>query len=359
MKKCFIVLCMAAAVFMSLSIVSYAEEEDFWKDYGELVPGQTPAAPEDALSEIGADRLIQLIMDALGVSVGSAASFLSLVLGIAILHAVADSSQFSDGGGGRAASAVISAVSGVLIFTRLGEVISSVRGGLEELCGFFSGLIPIMTGILASGGCVNSAASQAIGMNLTLGTVSFLSESLLVPLVYSMLALSLASGLDGGAVASTAKWMRNTFNWLLGIMGAVVIGALSLQSVVSGAKDGAYLRAAKYAASGMIPVVGSTVSTALSTLAGGLAYVKGAVGASAVVALLSMLLTPLVLLLLYRAAISMAVLVVEAVGSHGGVRTFSAFRSAFDALISVYALVCVVSVAELVIFLKSGVDVFA
>jgi stage III sporulation protein AE len=128
--------------------------------------------------------------------------------------------------------------------------------------------------------------------------------------------------------------------------------------MIASASDTAYLRAAKYAASGMIPIVGGTVSSALATLAGGLSYVKSAVGVSAALVIVLTAISPMVALLLYRLAFSFCLSILEFMGSSGGVRVFSAFRTAFDTLISVYAVSAVVYITEIVIFLKCGVEVF-
>jgi stage III sporulation protein AE len=164
--------------------------------------------------------------------------------------------------------------------------------------------------------------------------------------------------MGGGTVSGVAKNIKGLFNWILGIGTTVLLAAVSMQSIIAGAQDTAYLRAAKYAASGMIPLVGSTVSGALGTLAGGLSYVKSAVGVSAVMMIVTLALAPLVTLLLYRLAFSLSISFLEFMDAKGGVRSFSAFRSALDALIAVYSLSAVVYVSEIVVFMKSGVSVF-
>ena len=213
--------------------------------------------------------------------------------------------------------------------------------------------------ILLAGGNVASATAQAVNLNLTFGVVSHLATDFLLPLASSLFAFALLSGISDGAVSSISKGVRSAFNWALGIATTVIIAASSMQSVVATAKDSAYLRAAKYAASGMIPVVGSTVSGALGTLAGGLSYLKSTVGIASVFVIISISLSPLVSLLLLRFAFSISLTFLEFTSCTGGVRVFSAFRSAIDALISVYCVAAVVYVSQVVIFIKGGAAIFA
>ncbi len=361
MKKVLLCAVLFIAVGGLFTVGASAEEYDggeFWEEYLEAVPdGSVGDDAEEIINGVGIDSLLSELVHAVGAGAGSAASFLVMLLGAAVLIALSDTIG-SDGELSAHASVGVTVISAVLIFGRLGEVIFSVSESLEKLSVFFSAIIPVMSGILIAGGNINSSAYQAFNMNVTLSAVSYLSNTLLIPLVFAMFALALMSSLEGGRISAVAKSIKSAFTWIMGIGTTVVIGAVSMQSIIAGAKDSAYLRAAKYAASGMIPVVGNVVSSALSTLAGGLIYVKSAVGVSAVTVMVGLSLAPLMTLLLYRFALSVSISFLDFMGSTGGVRSFSAFRAALDCLISVYALSCVIYISEIVVFIKSGVSAF-
>ena len=356
---------MCISVLLALSVLSgephaaMDEANGFWEDYLGVLPEGTVEDAEDVAMGVGVESLLSELLYALGEGIGDAGAFCVMLLGIALIVAVSESvTPIGSALLAKSSSAAVSVISSVLIFGRIGRLCYSVRDSLGALSAFFSGIIPILTGILTAGGNINSAASQAFNMNITLGAVSYLTNSVLIPLVFALFALALAASADAGAVSSVAKGIKNVFMWVVGIATAVIIGAVSMQSVITGAQDSAYLRAAKYAAGSMIPVVGSTVSGALSTLAGGLFYVKSIVGVSSVTVIVTLALSPLVTMLLYRLAFSVSLTLLEFMGATGGVRTFSAFKSSLDALISVYAMASVVYISEVVVFMKSGVNVF-
>ena len=112
------------------------------------------------------------------------------------------------------------------------------------------------------------------------------------------------------------------------------------------------MRAARYAAGGLIPTVGSAVSGAISTLVGGLSAVGGIIGASSVFVISAMALSPLVMLLLYRLAFYLASLV----GEFSGFRceAVEAFSSALDTLVSVYAVTTTVYILEIILLISGG-----
>ncbi len=332
--------------------------EELWEDFKEIVPGGTDIGGADGvLSGIGIDSLLELIVSSLGGAVGGAFAFLAMLLGLSMLLALSET--VCDGGRlGGLCTLGVGTVSALAIFRSLSPLCAAVEESLSTLSSFFSSLIPVMTGISAAAGGMNTAATEALNMNITLGIVAYLSDRLLMPLVFAMLVLSSVSALDGGGISSLAKSVRGLFMWGLGIATTVILGTVSLQSVLASAKDTAYLRAAKYAASGIIPVVGGTVSSALGSLGGALSYIKGAVGAASVFVMASGVLSPLLTLLLYRLSLSLSISFLEFVGSTGGVRVFSSFRGALDALTAVYSISTIIYICEVVIFMKSGVSAF-
>lgn len=361
MKKSILCVALLFTLGSAFTVGASAEgndAEDFWQEYLDVVPNGDAADFDEVADGVGIESLLSELAAAVGEGAGAAASFLIMLLGVSVILALSDTLGSSGGALSGYASVGITVISAVLIFGRLGEVIFSVSESLEQMSVFFSAIIPVMSGILLAGGNVNASAYQAFNMNVTLSAVSYVANTLLIPLVFAMFALALMSGLEEGRISSVAKSLKSAFMWIMGIGTTIVIGAVSMQSIIASAKDSAYLRAAKYAASGMIPVVGGVVSSALSTLAGGLIYVKSAVGASAVAVMVGLSLAPLVSLLLYRFALSVSISFLDFMGSTGGVRSFSAFRSALDCLISVYALSCVIYISEIVVFIKSGVSAF-
>jgi len=362
MKKIFVFVLIFTSLFILFAIPSFAADkgEEYWQDFTELVPeGTVDKDMDNAAESVGIKALLLEIINAISGESGAVFSFLAMLFGLSLLIALAECRGLGEKNElSRYTSAGVSTVCAFFIFKAIYGICLTVSGSIAEISAVFSGLIPIASGILAAGGAVNSAAMQAFNMNLALGTVSYVSSSLLIPLVLALISLALVSSVDGGAVTAVAKWIKGAFAWIIGIGTAVIIGAVSMQSIITGAQDSAYLRAAKYAATGMIPVVGSTVSAALTTLAGGLSYVKSTVGVLSVMLIVVLATAPLISLLLYRMCFSITISFLELVGAGGGAKTFTAFRSAFDALISVYALSALIYIAEIIVFLRSGVTVF-
>jgi stage III sporulation protein AE len=155
----------------------------------------------------------------------------------------------------------------------------------------------------------------------------------------------------GGVSGSVSKF----FSWLVGIVTALLMGTLALQTVIGSVKDCASIRAARYAASGMIPVVGGTVAASLATLASGIAYVKGVIGVGAAAVIITLFLSPLVLLLLYRGAISIASTVASMLSVGVAARLYDSLRRGVDLYIAIYAVSILIYIFEIILFVMTEV----
>lgn len=333
---------------------------DYVTDFDNAIPEDSYVSDGEMLSTLGPDKLFSEIFSSLSDSGGEIVAFFLLLLGIGIFFSISElySGAFSE----RLFPAVragISAISALLIFSRLKPLLYSVEEGINSLSDFFASLIPIVTGIAISSGAVNSAGIQGYNMNLTLALLGEISSKILTPLVFAIFALALIASVGDGGMARLAGGAKSIFLWFVGIISTVLIAAVSMQSFLASSKDSAALRAAKYALSGSIPMVGSTVSGALGTLSGALSEARAIVGVGAVGVIFTMAVSPIIVLLLYRLSLSLAIWIFDFIESFGAKGLFSAFRSGLDALIAVYALSAIIYIFELVVFMKSGVSVFA
>lgn len=345
----------ASAIFLAGDFAESAEGA--LSDFEKIIPENSLVGGGDILSGIGPDRLISEIFAVARASGGEVISFFLLLLGLGLFFALINASSGILGKSLSSASrAGVSAISSLLIFSYLGALVFSVGESLGAISDFFSALIPIVTTVSLSSGALTAAGVQAANMNLTLALLGKLSEELLTPIVFMIFSLSLTSSLSA-MPSRLLKGAKSVFLWLLGIVTTVLVASISMQSFLAVSKDSAALRAAKYALTGTIPIVGSTVSGALSTLIGSLAEARAVIGVGAVAVIFSLAASPIIIMLLYRLALSVATWIFGFIDS-GELSCFSAFRSSLDALISLYAVSAVVYILEIVIFLKGGVSAF-
>ena len=363
-KRAFVIFVSFFTLFFIFSVsVSAADSEK--NIYEEIIEEFENAIPEesgvkidtnDMMDSFSFKEMLYAALGGLGDRKGEIISFLMTVIGFCILGVMCDSVSLLGAGNDRTVSAAFFTVMSIALYPRIYSVFLSVSNTLDSISVFFGAALPAMTAITAATGAVKSAGVQAMNMNIALGIVGNIASHVLMPLCLSLLALALVSSFGDGIAVSVSNGIKSLFTFGLGIVTAVSSAAIALQSVIASASDSAALRAARYAVGGLIPVVGSSVSGALSTLAGGLAYAKSTVGALSIATISIIAIAPLLHLILYRMIFSLAISFMEYMDNARGKRCFFAYRTAFDAVISVYVMSTLVCIIQVLVFIKGGVS---
>ena len=345
-------------LFTLFSLTAFADEtEDVLDDFSAIIPDGVDVRIEDVSSELGIDAILDEILAALTERAGDAVKFFLLLFGFAVVISLTSHSSLgTDAALDSAVGIAVCAIASASIFAALYDVCAALRHSLTTVVDFFSAAIPIFTLISTSSGAVSTASAQAFNMNLTLAIIEKFCTGALLPTSFAVFSLGFTASISDSGAGNVARGVKSAFMWGVGLVGSLLAAVIAMQSVVASAADNATLRAARYAASGMIPIVGSTVASALSTLGGGMAYLKSTVGMGSVAVILVLSIAPLVSLLLYRLSISACLIYLEFSGSSGGVRCYSAIRAALDTLIAVYSTSVLVCIIEVVVFVKGGVS---
>lgn len=328
--------------------------EGILSDFSSILPEgkESFKNPYNSSDAVGLRFLLESIFLVIKGESGVFFSFLTLLLGISLLMSL---SSMQDGEMGRAGKNAVFLISSAVVMDKVFDAVASIGSSLKEINAFFASVIPIITAANALGVSPGLATAQTAAMSFTLQIYSFFSGNFLYSLAGIMLIVSALSALDEFSFGKIASGLRKTFLTFMGAMTAFVGAVFSLQSIISASADSGLLRGAKYAVSGMIPIVGSSISSALSTLLGGVTYLKGVVGGGAIAVILSMALAPLISLIIYRLCFCIASFFASFCGG-GADSVLSTFASVFDALIAVYSMTVVVYVLELSVFLKGGMN---
>ncbi len=323
------------------------------EDFATLLPEgmEGLASPQEATSALGLDRLL---LEAIGVLSGSGASLLSFfftLIGLSLLLVLVDK---LGGAMLEIASRALTIVTSSVIFLLLLPVFLEVEEVLTDLNSFFTGACAITVSVTAMGGGIASSTAQATSTTLIARLFGAIGSSLSVIVVFLFVLITI-SVLSGDSSSGLLNLVKGIFGRGMGILVAGLGGFVTLQTVVCGITDSATMRTAKYAIGNLVPVVGGTISGALSTLAGGLEYATGVVGGGAVAVILGLALSPLILLLGYRLCFFIAIFFLELCSCGTGARCLSGFGSILDSLIAVFSLTVVIYLYEVLLFIMGGV----
>ena len=276
--------------------------------------------------------------------------FLSL-LALVLLSACYE--LFARGGTGERtlASGALAAAFSLAVYRTAAGTVASVSDCLSSLSKVLAAFLPVMTTLSLTGGGVASAAAASGGIAAILSLVGLFFCRILPAVAGCCFGLSLVGSLggDGLKLDGLSSNLRGFFLFAAGILSTLFTGSLALQTGLSAASDGVALKTAKTALSGMIPIVGGTVSGTLSTVSGSLALLRRSVGIGAVYALLLLVLPTLLRLLLFRFSYSLSAAVARAFSLSQTERLLGEFRAVSDLLLASLAM------GATVLFIATGI----
>lgn len=318
MKK--LIFALLFALLLCVPAMAEGVLDEQYEAYGSTeVEGALPDAARDIMGDAGVRDTLDVesfmsriwgnlkdkFSSILTESVGSAVAIVAVALlcGVISQLAMEEAPKYVTFGGVIAVAVI--AVAGSGSFIRL------ATDTLDMLTSFSHTLLPCLCTSAAAGGAVGSAAAKYAATALFMDIFITATRSIVVPLIYTYLAASVASAaMDSPALGSAAallKWLCNTSMTI--IMTAFTV-YLAVTGVISGSADVLASKAAKTAISTVLPVVGGIISDAAGTVVAGAGLVCGAIGVFGLGAVLCICLVPFLRLgmryLLFKAAAMLA-----------------------------------------------------
>lgn len=223
----------------------------------------------------------------------------------------------------------------------MGDVSSMLGLGvstMENIASFSNVLLPVTAAVTAATGSATGAAVRHLAAAVFSDLLMNLIRRLLLPILYAYLALVVAHsalGNDGlKRISAVLKWVVVTV--LTTIMLAFV-GYLSVSGIVSGTTDAAAVKAAKFAISGAIPVVGKILSDAAETILASAGVLRGTVGVFGTLTILSICLIPVLKLAIHYLVYKLASALSATVGPAGISTLVDQIGSAFALMLGMMA----------------------
>ncbi len=297
----------------------------------------------------GLESLLDTGTRELGGAVRRAARSAALLLVILMFCALAETAEGLGKGGVKA-----SALAGVLAVTAVAvadvnSLLGLGTGAIERMSSFAAVLLPTVAAVTAATGAVTGAAARQMAAALFSDLLIGLINGLLVPLLYGYIAASVAQAALGREelkrMADLLKWTVTT---LITVVMTAFVGYLAASGVVAGTADAAAVKAARFAISGAIPVVGGILSDAAETVLASAGVLRGTVGVFGMVTVLGLCLTPLLRLAVHYLAYKAAAALASAFGGGPACALVDRLSSAFGLVLGMTGACCLLLLITLV-----------
>ncbi|MBR3630802.1 MAG: hypothetical protein IKN55_10105 [Oscillospiraceae bacterium] len=287
-----------------------------------LTEGLDPEHPE-TLTGISFWHVLSVIGAELRTTAEAPLRTFLLLCGVILMTAVSGGLQGENGAAGTVCQTISVLCAVCIAVPPLSKAFAVSSAVLTHTADFTAGFSVIYAGVLAAGGGVTSAAVYQSSMAAVCQLAMEISTRVLLPMLGMCMAMSIVDAVNPAvSLAGILQLLQKTTVWILGLLMAVFLGLLSVQSLVSVAADRAGTKAAKYMISGFVPIIGGAVSDAYTALLGSMGVLRTGAGTVGIAAMLSLLLPVLLELGVYRLLAGAAAAVSELFGTAALTRLF-------------------------------------
>lgn len=178
---------------------------------------------------------------------------------------------------------------------------------IDSMVGFMYATVPVLITLLVTGGSITTGGIFQPLMLMVVEVSATVIKNLFMPLIFLSAILSIINNIsDKIQLSRLTALIKQITGWALGAILTVFIAVVSLQGSMGAVVDGVTSKAAKFAISTFIPIVGKTLSDAADTVIGCTLLIKNAAGLAVMVGVILICIAPLLkilaLVVLYKSA---------------------------------------------------------
>lgn len=241
----------------------------------------------------------------------------------------------------------------MILMDSTGSMIKLAAETVRSISEYGKLLLPVMTGALASQGGITASVALYSGTVIFSTLLSNLITSLLIPLVYFYLALSVATAVTEEEILKNIRDMIKKFmTWCLKTILYIFTGFIGITRVISGTTDAATLKAAKMTISGVVPVVGGILSDASEAVLVSAGLVKNAAGIYGLFATLAIWLGPFLKTGSHYLMLKATAALGSVVGTKRATDLIDSYSGAMGLLVAMTGSVCMMLIISTVCYMK-------
>ena len=367
MKKIITYILSASVIICLFAMTADAAETDE-EYYSELLSSAIDRDTAEKLEEIGlknftSDEIFSVSFSKIGeyFSVGlreKAADAISVffrMLCVLVLLISVRAFISTDNPGGINIIAIIAVA--ILSVDVCNEILEVLLSAMKTSGAFILSFIPIYTVIIALGGNVSSAVTYNTVTFSFAQVISFLVNNYAADLTGMFLSLSMAFSVNSTVnlnrfISSVNKAVSTVVGFFSGGFAAM----LSVRGLLSATIDSAASKSIKFLISSLIPIVGSSISDAYSTVVGSINVIKSSVAVAGIIIVLVITVPPILEGALYCVGFSALSYISEMAQLNEISSVFKAFQSALRTIIllNIFQLFLLIVSTGIMLTVKGG-----
>lgn len=214
------------------------------------------------------------------------------------------------------------------------------RSTIKEMTDFMTALVPILIMLIASvGGFVEAAVMDPVIIGaITISAKIFMD--VIIPIICMAFVLQFVNNMSSEyKIDKLTKLLNQTALWIQGILMTVFIGIITIRGITAKTIDQVTAKTAKFAVDNFVPIVGKSLSDAISTVAGYSILLKNALSSFGLIVIIVIMLFPIIKLFIMSFLYKLTAALIEPI-SDG--RLVKCINSAGESIVLVAScLICV------------------
>ena len=203
----------------------------------------------------------------------------------------------------------------VILLSQLVQVFSLCYDTMLNLRRQMEIVFPVLLTLMAASGGTVSATVYQPAVAFLCGGVADVLTNVVLPFTVVIILLNMVSNLNKNVkLHGFISLFKSANKWLIGLSVTVFGIFLSVQGLTSATYDGISLRAAKYAISNSIPIVGGFISNGFDLVLAGSTLIKNSVGMIGIFLLISGILQPVISLVAFSLGLRLSAAICEPIG---------------------------------------------
>lgn len=268
--------------------------------------------------------------------------FMSMIIVICIVCALINNLEnaFSNGNLSNIAYFACYALLIVLMAKSFYSGVSIAKDTIKSMTDFMAALIPVLLMLLATvGGFTQAAVMDPI----VIGTINIgarIFVDLIIPIICISFVVQFVNNIsEEHKIERLSKLLNQSVLWMQGIIMTVFIGVVTIRGITSSTIDAVAEKTAKFAVDNFIPIVGKSLSDAISTVAGYSLLLKNALSSIGLIVLIVIIIFPVIKIFAMALIYKLTSALIEPISDK---RLVKCIESAGDSLILITScLICV------------------
>ncbi|WP_195953536.1 stage III sporulation protein AE [Clostridium saudiense] len=219
--------------------------------------------------------------------------------------------------------------------------LSLAKDVIVQIATFMDKVLPLLAALLiASGGLTQAATMDPIILGATI-LIPKIYLNVIIPLILITFVLQFANNISTEPkLSNLCGLIKKSTVWIQGFIITVFIGVLTIRGISSSTIDAVTLKTTKFTIDNFIPIVGKSLSDAISSVAGYSLIIKNAIGSIGLIVIILIIIYPIIKIVLSSLIFKLSAALLEPITDK---RITSSIAAAGESLILIMSCVLCVS----------------